>query len=158
MLKRGMTHAKATALACTACLLVMAAGASAKPQAVSYSTGSFVANCNATDTTPQICDPARKLKVEVKHAKVRISRLRYVAAAEHCSAARVLVSLDGDSIGHTDYVNAGEQATVDDLKVILKEGTHKFQFRVQGKTGGCNVGFVGSWGGTITLTGKKTSG
>ena len=64
----------------------------------------------------------------------------------------------GDSIGHTDYVNAGEQATVDDLKVILKEGTHKFQFRVQGKTGGCNVGFVGSWGGTITLTGKKTSG
>ena len=32
------------------------------------------------------------------------------------------------------------------------------KFRVQGKTGGCNVGFVGSWGGTITLTGKKTSG
>ena len=49
-------------------LLLLAAGASAKPRPVTYSTGcSFVATCNTSDTTPQICDPPRKLKVEVKH-------------------------------------------------------------------------------------------
>jgi hypothetical protein len=144
------------ALACTASLVVLAATPAAASKRVRYSTGNFVVNCR-TDSTPQICDPPEKLKVRVRHGKVRIKRLRYVAAAEHCSAGRLLVSLDGKQIGHTDYVNAGEQATVDDLKVTLHRGRHKFGFRLQGKTGGCNAGSVASWGGKITLKGRKLS-
>jgi hypothetical protein len=158
MLERKLTYAYAAALVCTVSLVVLVAtvGANAKP--VSYSTGSFVASCDTTDSTPQICDPPTKLKVRVNQGKVRIKRVHYVASTEHCSAARVLVSLDGAAIGHTAYVNAGEQAIVDDLKLTLDQGRHKFKFRVQGRVGGCNTGFVGSWGGKITLTGKKRSG
>lgn len=144
-------------LACTASLM-LAASAAAASAPVSYSTGKFVVDCRTTDQTPQVCDPSKKLKVRVQHGTVRIKRLRYVASTEHCSRARVLVSLDGDAIGKTDYVNAGEQATVDDLRVTLEKGLHRFGFRVKGRTGGCNSGFVGSWGGKITLEGTKHSG
>jgi hypothetical protein len=145
------------ALAAAAALIVLAVAPATASQRVRYSTGQFVINC-VTDGTPQICDPPEKLKVRVRHHKVRIKRLRYVAATTHCSPGRVLVSLDGDRIGRTDYVNAGERATVDDLKVTLDPGRHKFAFRIQGKTGGCNAGAVVSWGGKITLKGRRLSG
>ena len=142
------------ALACVAAFGLLAVIQAAAAEPVSYSTGQFVINCR-TDGSPQICDPPEKLKVKVKSDKVQIKHLRYVAATTHCSAGRVLVRLDGDKVGQTDYVNAGEEAIVDDLKVTLHPGTHKFAFRIQGKTGGCNVGSVGSWGGKITLKGTK---
>ena len=145
-------------LAFMASLVVLAASSGAASKPVSYSTGPFVVNCRTPDRTPQRCDPPKKLRVRVRHGTVQINRLRYVAATEHCSAARVLVSLDGNEIGRTDFVNAGEQATVDDLRANLHPGRHTFAFRVKGKTGGCNTGFVGSWGGKITLNGTKHSG
>jgi hypothetical protein len=144
-------------LAAVAALVVLAAAPATASQRVRYSTGQFVINC-APDGTPQICDPPEKLKVRVRHHKVRITRLRYVAATTHCSPGRVLVSLDGDRIGRTDYVNAGERATVDDLRVTLHPGGHKFGFRLQGKTQGCNAGSVVSWGGKIILKGRRLSG
>jgi hypothetical protein len=147
-----------TALVCALSLAVIAAVPATASKRVRYSTGEFVVNCDTSDATPQICDPPEKLKVRVRHGKVRIKRLRYVASTQHCSPGRVLVSLDGEQIGHTDYVNAGEQATVDDLKVTLDPGRHRFGFRLQGKTGGCNAGSVISWGGRITLKGTKLSG
>lgn len=122
---------------------------------MNYSTGPFIINCNTADSTPQVCDPPKKLSVEVKAGKVHIERIRYRAATTHCSAARVLISLDGDSIGHTDWVNAGEDGTVDHLKVTLDRGTHRFAFRAKGRVGGCNTGVVGSWGGKIKLKGDR---
>jgi hypothetical protein len=146
-----------TLLGCLTSLAVLAAtsAAASHRHRVSYSTGPFTINCKTADSTPQVCDPPEKLKVRVGRRKVRIKQLRYVASTEHCSAGRVLVSLDGKPIGRTDFVDAGEQATVDDLKVTLDRGRHKFGFRVEVKTGGCNAGAVGSWGGKITLRGSK---
>ena len=144
-------------LGCVASVVgLVAVFAVASPKSsVSYSTGPFTINCKMADSTPQVCDPPEKLKVRVGRRKVRIKQLRYVASTEHCSAGRVLVSLDRKPIGRTDFVNAGEQATVDDLRVTLGKGRHKFGFRIEGKTGGCNAGAVGSWGGKIKLKGSK---
>jgi hypothetical protein len=135
--------------------LTVASAAGANHRRVTYSTGEFLVTCDTSDSTPQVCDPPEKLRVRVGRRAVRIKRLRYVASSKHCSAGRVLVSLDGKAIGHTDFVNAGEKAAVDGLKVTLGKGRHTFAFRIEGKTGGCNVGYVGSWGGKITLTGAK---
>ena len=123
-----------------------------KPDRVSYRTGSFVVNCTSTG---QICEPARELQVRVRKGEVRIERLRYKAVATHCSPGRILISLDGKSVGRTDFVNAGERATVDKLRLRLDPGRHTFAFRIEGKIGGCNVGSVGSWGGKIRLTGTR---
>ncbi|MCB0875627.1 MAG: hypothetical protein R2718_03280 [Solirubrobacterales bacterium] len=135
--------------------LLIGAANGAKHRGVTYSTGEFSVDCDLSDRTPQICDPARKLEVRVGRRDVRIKRVRYVASAKHCSAGRVLVSLDGSPIGRTDFVDAGEKATVDGLKVTLDRGRHTFAFRIEGRAGGCNVGYVGSWGGKVTLKGSK---
>jgi len=140
-------------LTCVA-LLAVAPAAASKRSRVSYSTGAFAVDCK-TDSAPQICDPPEKLRVRAGRRKIRIKELRYVASTRHCSAGRVLISLDGKAIGRTDFVDAGEKTTVEDLKVTLDRGTHRFGFRAEGKTGGCNAGAVGSWGGKITLKGSK---
>jgi hypothetical protein len=145
------------ALACAASLVLLATVPALASKRVRYSTGPFTVNCDTTDNTPQVCDPPEKLKVRVRHGKVRIKRLRYVASSEHCSPGRVLIALDGNQIGRTDWVNAGERATVDELAVTLHRGRHRFGFRIEGRTEGCNVGYVGSWGGRIKLTGRKLS-
>ena len=143
-------------LVCAAALAFLTAVAiGSKHRGVSYSTGDFLVDCNSSDGTPQVCDPPEKLRVRVGRSGVRIKRVRYVASSKHCSAGRVLVSLDGKPIGRTDFVNAGEKATVDGLKVTLGKGRHTFSFRIEGRTGGCNIGYVGSWGGKITLKGSK---
>ena len=117
-----------------------------------YGTGKFTVSCTSSG---QVCSPPERLKVDVKNERVRIERIRYVAATTHCSAGRILISLDRERVGATDFVNAGERATVDKLKVTLDPGLHKFAFRIEGRTGGCNAGFVGSWGGKITLKGER---
>jgi hypothetical protein len=119
---------------------------------VRYRTGSFFVTCTSSG---QICDPAKTKKVRVVDDPVRIKRMRYVAATAHCSRGRILVFLDGDKINQTDFVNAGERATVDNMTARLAPGRHRFAFRFEGRTGGCNAGFVGSWGGKITLTGER---
>lgn len=122
------------------------------------STGSFVIQCTS-DRTPQRCDPPRVLKVRVARGTRKVVRhVRYVAANTHCSSARVLISHKGKRIGRTDWVEAGESSTRDDLDVTLERKAngkaHRFKFRVQGRTGGCNTGVVGSWGGEIQLSGR----
>jgi len=126
------------------------------------STGPFVIQCDTSDSTPQRCDPPRALNVRVDQGTRKVVRhLRYVASTAHCSSGRVLVNLNGERIGRTDWVEAGERSTRDDLHATLKYKhgrAHHFKLRFQGRTGGCNAGLVGSWGGEIQLSGglKKT--
>ena len=141
-----------------AAMLALALPAQGQDSQWTRSTGSFVIQCNTGDRTPQRCDPARALNVRVDQGTRKVVRhLRYAAATTHCSSARVLINLDGKRIGRTDWVEAGESSTRDDLHATLnhKHGrAHHFKFRVQGRTGGCNTGVVGSWGGEIQLSGR----
>ena len=141
-----------------AATLALALPAQGQDSRWTRSTGSFVIQCNTGDSTPQRCDPPEKLNVRVARGTRKVvRRLRYTAATTHCSSARVLINLNGERIGRTDWVEAGESSTRDDLHVTLKRKhgkVHRFKFRVQGRTGGCNTGVVGSWGGEIQLSGR----
>ena len=112
------------------------------------------------DSTPQVCDPAHVHRVQVPQGKkIHVTKLRYTAAGTHCSSGRLLIALNGRVIGRTDWVDAGEQSDVELLDVTLRRranGTkHKFSYKMQGKEGGCNLGFVGSWAGDVKLSGRK---
>jgi len=142
-----------------AAMLALALTAQGRDSRWTRSTGSFVIDCNMTDGTPPICDPPRTLNVRVaRDTKKVVRHLRYVAANTHCSSARVLIDLNGKRIGRTDWVEAGQSSTRDDLLVTLRRRNHgrahHFEFRAQGRTGGCNQGVVGSWGGEIQLSGR----
>lgn len=125
------------------------------------STSEAFVTCVA-DTTPQVCDPAHTHRVRVKPGvRVHVTRLRYQAASTHCSPGRLRVSLNGRKIGLTDWVEAGEESTVEGLDVTLRPRAdgkpHRFKVKMEGKTEGCNVGFLGSWAGDITLKGTKNT-
>ena len=112
------------------------------------------------DATPQVCDPAHVQKVVVPSGKkIHVTKLRYTAAATHCSPGRLLIAVDGKSLGRTDWVNALEESTVELLDVTLRHRNggkpHRFSYKMQGKVDGCNIGAVGSWAGDIKLSGKK---
>ena len=146
----------AAALLTVVPVLASDARAAAKPW--SSTTSAFVI-C-AVDASLQICDPAHLHKVFVPQGKkIHVTRLRYTAASTHCSSGRLLIRLDGKSIGRTDWVDAGQESTVDLLDVTLHRRPngkpHKFTYRMQGRPGGCNVDRVGSWAGDIKLSGKK---
>jgi hypothetical protein len=136
----------------------LAPDARAAGQPWSSTTSAFV-TC-VVDSTPQRCDPAHVQKVLVPNGKkIRVAKLRYTAATTHCSSGRLLIKLDGETIGRTDWVDAGEKSEVELLDVTLHRRPggkpHKFTYKMQGKLGGCNSGAVGSWAGDIKLSGNK---
>jgi hypothetical protein len=101
-------------------------------------------------------------KVRVPAGKrIKVKRLRYEASAQHCSSGRILIKLTGANVGKTDWVDAGEDTTVELLDLTLRHRkggkAHRFTYRFQGKIGGCNTGLVGSWLGGIKLSGSKRS-
>ena len=123
------------------------------------STTSATVFC-ALDSTPQVCNPAHVQKVFVPSGKkIHVTKLRYTAATTHCSPGRLLIALDGKSLGRTDWVNAGEESTVELLDVTLRHRNggkpHRFTYKMQGKAEGCNAGTLLSWAGDIKLSGRK---
>ncbi len=74
------------------------------------------------------------------------------APATHCSAVRyTLVSRNGDILGGTGFLNAGESTLVS-LGDNLAKGRQTVFIQAQGKIGGCNSGRLGSWGVEATST------
>ncbi len=115
------------------------------------STGSFIITCTSTG---QICDPPQTLMVGDPVKALKVRKFIYTASAEHCSSGRVLIELDGTLIGRMRFV-AGRETTTLRKKLRLVPGIHTFAFRIEGKVGGCNIGYVGSWGGIITVSGRR---
>jgi hypothetical protein len=150
-----------TAVVCATLMAVaplLASDARAARRPWSATTSALV-NC-VLDATPQVCDPSHLQKVRVSRGtRITVQRLRYTAATTHCSSARLLIYLNGARIGRTDWVDAGEDSTVELLDLTLRRRpggkAHRFTYKVEGRTGGCNGGMVGSWAGDIKLSGSK---
>ncbi len=123
-------------------------GVHAKP--FSVSTGEFGINCTSTG---QRCEPPARLQVGDPAKRVRVKKIVYVASAAHCSSGRVLVELDGQQVGKLKFVSRNESATLR-KRIRLSPGLHEFAFRFEGRPGGCNVGSVSGWGGSITVSGR----
>jgi hypothetical protein len=140
--------------ACALLVLVMCvlAGSSARAEPVAFTTGAFVINCMSSG---QLCDPPYALAVGDQAAKIRIRKITYDAPEAHCSAGRVLVSLDGQEVARLRYAAARQKVTKRKRLALQPGLPHLFEFRFEGRPGGCNVGTVVSWGGTITLTGRR---
>ena len=118
---------------------------------ISLSTGPFVVTCSSAG---QVCDPPVTMAVGDPGRPVTLRKIVYTAAAEHCSAGRLLVDLDGRQVTKLRFV-VGRERTSRRRRLRLSPGSHTLAFRLEGKVGGCNVGYVASWGGEITLTGRR---
>jgi hypothetical protein len=136
-------------LVCVAAFLSIAgvAWSASKPATRTYGTGPFVVNCTSTGQT---CSPPEKLKVTPPRPGT-VTSVRYTSAAEHCSALVLQVVRNGHVLATSGRIEAGEQTEQFTTSIHVPKGPSKLGFRAKGFTGGCNAGYVGSWGGKITV-------
>ncbi|MEO8096754.1 MAG: hypothetical protein ABI811_03575 [Acidobacteriota bacterium] len=77
--------------------------------------------------------------------------IEYTASSGHCSLVRVHISVDGVEKNVSSFVSAGEGTGMLTLGV-LSQGNHSLSVQAEGQTGGCNIGNIAGWAGTLSLT------
>jgi hypothetical protein len=136
------------ALVASLCLAaVLTASALAGDGRLSFTTGNFVVTCTSTG---QFCKPAKLLELTLPRPGT-MTRVIYTSPKTHCSAVRVFVLRGRRTVAKLPRLEAGEATARVTTSVRLKKGTTTLRFRAKGFTGGCNTGYVGSWGGKVTV-------
>ena len=131
-------------------LSAMSATARTRTKTLTFTTGQFVVNCTSSG---QRCSPKKKLTFTLGR-KGTLTSIKYTAAATHCSSLLLRVFRKGRQIAKTGRLEPGETSERLVTHIGLTKGVTTLRFQAQGFVGGCNTGYVGSWGGKITVTVK----
>jgi hypothetical protein len=118
------------------------------PATLQFSTGEFTVNCTSTG---QLCEPPFQQTVQVPSGG-RVTSVMYTAPPGHCSPAKIHVLLDGTEIGATGFLEPNESSELAVFSDPIRKGSVVLGYQAEGKVGGCNVGQVGSWGGSVVTT------
>ena len=137
-------------LAVSAASAVSAVSARTRTQTLTFTTGQFVVNCTSSG---QRCSPKKKLSFTLGRNGT-LSSIKYRAAATHCSSTLLRVFRKGRQIAKTGRLEPGETSERLVTHIALTKGVTTLRFQAQGFVGGCNTGYVGSWGGKITVAVK----
>lgn len=123
---------------------------------IRLSTDLFLAACTSTG---QLCEPPKTLVVNVTSKKLKIQWFTYnTANSLTCSTGRIRISVDGQPVAITRFVDPGERTSVKPRGLKLLRGEHTFEFQFEGRLGGCNAGFVTAWSGVIKVAGRGRIG
>ncbi|HSQ80800.1 MAG TPA: hypothetical protein VLU54_06635 [Casimicrobiaceae bacterium] len=68
-----------------------------------------------------------------------------------CSSIAIHFLVDGTQVAVTGFVAPGASSGFFNLGPV-SPGTHTVGLRAEGEVGGCNVGVLGSWAGTVQIT------
>ena len=102
-----------------------------------------VPNCN---TSGQLCPPKVGTQFYANEGSIKVE---FTANQNHCSdiIAHVFFDYDpwGSNVVHPAQTDGGYEIPID------RTGLHRIDYQGEGITGGCNPGFLGSWGGTIHI-------
>src|SRR5512139_251113 len=118
------------------------------PATIQYSTGEILVNCTSSG---QLCEPPFQQTVQVPSGG-RVTSVLYTPPLGHCSPVRIHILLDGAEIGVTDFVDPNETSELALFSDPIRKGSVVLGYKAEGKTGGCNAGQLGSWGGSIVTT------
>ena len=149
-------RARVVLLCLVACLsavcavFAVSAIARTRTQTLTFTTGQFVVNCTSSG---QRCSPKKKLAFSLGRTGT-LTSIRYTAAATHCSSTLLRVFRKGRQIAKTGRLEPGETSERLVTHIALAKGLTTLSFQAQGFVGGCNTGYVGSWGGKITVAVK----
>ncbi len=86
--------------------------------------------------------------------------LTLTAGSGHCALIRFFVLVDGELIGGTDELGAGEQGTVSLTAAgvdVAADPTSTVIVEAQGVEGGCNNGTLASWAVAVSLSGLAST-
>ncbi|HEX3508156.1 MAG TPA: hypothetical protein VHW94_07175 [Candidatus Dormibacteraeota bacterium] len=94
----------------------------------------------------QLCNPPYSTPV----SSADIVEVQFTAASTNCSAITLDFQMDGFDVYTSDQLGPGDITPVVDVGPVLP-GTHTLTVQATGVTGGCNVGTLTSWGGSLTV-------
>jgi hypothetical protein len=132
-------------------LLLGSLSAPAHAEKFTATTGVFGITCTSVG---QLCEPPETLVIGDPERKVKIRKIVYTASSAHCSAGRLLITLDGAAFGKMRFV-IGKETSVLRKRRTVKPGSHTLAFQFEGRVGGCNQGSVSGWGGIVTVTMRR---
>ena len=147
-----IARAAAVATACALAALTLAGPVAAVPSGdgghVAYQqiTDDYieVANCQ---TTTQICPDIAFVSYWFDSS---VAIVDFTANQNHCSDIVAHFMVDGHEVG-SRVVGPGQTGTVviDPLQPV--PGPHSIGVKAEGIQGGCNVGYLSSWGGNLHI-------
>ncbi len=76
--------------------------------------------------------------------------VQFTTSSGHCSDARFRISVDGGIERISPFVR--RSASTPAYTFAVRAGQHRVQVRAEGRTGGCNTGYVTQWAGTLKIT------
>jgi hypothetical protein len=129
----------AATIACAG--LGLAAPASAKP----FTQESYIEVPNCPQPQTQVCNTVPTAHV----GAVMSPAVSFSANGNHCSDIIAHVIVDGQEVGSAQV---GPGQSTPSYPLASFKG-HDVGVRAEGVDGGCNVGYLSAWGGTLHFTG-----
>src|SRR5215475_11984448 len=113
----------------------------------------FIDTCTSTG---QLCDPPLLVPVET----ASVLQVQYTVRPTHCGSVRVHLFVDGALEATSDFLGwPGAPAPFSDLALDtglvdlgpVPPGAHVVAVQAEGQVGGCNVGQLPDWGGSLRV-------
>ncbi len=115
-------------------------------------TRTYTVNCSATNFQ-QLCDVSQLVALNIKGKSAKVS-VKYTPSELACSSVRVHLSRDGQEVALSTFTEFGVSSP-SPVKMKLGKlapGKYLLGFQAEGTLGGCNSGYLGSWGGKFKFT------
>jgi hypothetical protein len=95
----------------------------------------------------QLCTPAFTTPVSTG-GQLQVA---YTASAGHCSNIAAHFLVDGVELAVTPFLTPGQTSATFTLSPVAP-GAHTLGVQGEGQVGGCNVGSLAGWGGSVQIT------
>ena len=132
-------------------LLVVALGVAVVPAKVAFAqtftSDPMAVVCQPAAPNGQLCQPPFAKSVTTGGALL----VEVVASPGHCSPIQVQIDVDGSPAHTSGVLNAGDSTGIQDFGPVAP-GNHLIEVFGIGVLGGCNVGALGAWEGTLNVT------
>jgi hypothetical protein len=115
--------------------------------ATTAQTSSVPVSVNCTSVGTELCTPLFNIPVTTSG----VLNVSYTAAPTHCGPIFVHFFVDGVERVATSVLNPGQTSALLSLGPV-SAGDHILGVQGEGVVGGCNIGFMTGWGGTVQIT------
>jgi hypothetical protein len=109
-------------------------------------TTTYAVDVTCSPVSSQGCDPPYATSI----SSADILQLQFTAASTNCSAITVDFFVDGFIVYTSDQLGPGDSTPLVSVGPVIP-GTHELTAQATGIEGGCNVGTLDSWGGTLKV-------
>jgi hypothetical protein len=109
-------------------------------------TTTYSIDITCTPASAEVCTPVFSTPI----SSADILRLQFTAASTNCGAITLDFQEDGFDVYITDQLAPGDSTPTVNVGPVIP-GTHLLTVQATGVEGGCNVGTLDSWGGTLTV-------